>query len=131
MLLYNQMVHWRNQRGNFKNLDTNENENTVSQELWGTVPAVMQQDQQHLCSARMQVQTLAQHNVLKDPALLLLWQRSQLQLIPGLGTPCAAGQPKKKTKNKKQNKKKTQNLWGTAKVVLRRKFTAIQAYLQK
>ena len=44
------------------------------------VPAVAQQEGQCPCSARMQVQSPAQHSGLKDPALPQLLHRSQLQL---------------------------------------------------
>ena len=44
------------------------------------VPTVTQRDQQHLCSARTQVQSLAQHSGLKDPVLLQLWCRLKLWL---------------------------------------------------
>ena len=43
-------------------------------------PAVVQQDLWCLCSARTQVQYLLQHRRFKDPVLLQLWCRSQLQL---------------------------------------------------
>ena len=35
------MGHWRNQRGNKKYLETNENENTMIQKLWNTANAVL------------------------------------------------------------------------------------------
>ena len=59
------------------------------------VPAVAQQDQRHLCSARMQVQSLVLYGGLKDLALPQLWRMSQLHLglSPGPGIPYAAGQP--------------------------------------
>ena len=46
------------------------------------VPAVAQWDRQYLCSAKMQVQSQAQHSMLKDPTLLQLQCRWQLQLRP-------------------------------------------------
>ena len=33
--------HWRNQRGNQKNLETNDNENTTTQNLWDAAKAVL------------------------------------------------------------------------------------------
>ena len=36
-----QMDHWRNQRGNQKYLETNENENTTIQNLWDEAKAVL------------------------------------------------------------------------------------------
>ena len=44
------------------------------------IPAVAQWDRWRLYSARTKVQSLAQHSVLKDPALPQLLCRSQLQL---------------------------------------------------
>ena len=44
------------------------------------VPTVRAQDQQHLCSVRIQVWSPAWHNRLKDPVLPQLWHRSQLRL---------------------------------------------------
>ena len=35
------MGHWRNQKGNKKYLETNENENTMIQKLWNTANAVL------------------------------------------------------------------------------------------
>ena len=55
---------------------------------------VVQQDQWHLCSSRMHVQSLAQHHELKNPA----WRVDHncgLNLIPGPGTQYATGQPKR------------------------------------
>ena len=57
--------------------------------------AVVQQDQRHLWSVGMQLQSPAQW--VKDPVLPQLC-RSQFQLIPGLGTPCAMGWPEKEKK---------------------------------
>ena len=63
-----------------------------------------QGDGRSLCSTRMQVQSFAQHSELKEPVLLQL----QWNLVPGLGTPYAMGQPKmKKKKKKKKAKNKT------------------------
>ena len=50
----------------------------------------VQQDQQHLCSNRTKVQSLAQHSGLKDSALLQLWSYGishswDLDQIPGPG----------------------------------------------
>ena len=63
-------------------------------------------DEQHLGSARMQVQSLAQW--VKDPVLLQLRLgcKCSLDLIPGQGTPYAVGQPKKKNKNSTDDMKK-------------------------
>ena len=57
-------------------------------------PAVSQQDQWHLGSAGMQVQSLAQCNGVRDLALLLLWLRFNCSsdLVPL----CATGQSKMK-----------------------------------
>ena len=44
------------------------------------VPTVVQWDWQHLCSIGMQVGSLARYSGLKDPLLLQLQHRSQLQL---------------------------------------------------
>ena len=44
------------------------------------VPAVVQMDRQHLCSARTRVRCLAWHSGLKELVLLQLWHRLQLQL---------------------------------------------------
>ena len=44
------------------------------------VPTVVRGDQWHLCKARMQVGSLAQHSGLKEPAMPQLWYRSQLWL---------------------------------------------------
>ena len=44
------------------------------------VPTVAQWDQQHLCSARTQVRSLAGHSKLKGPVLPQLWHRLQLWL---------------------------------------------------
>ena len=41
---------------------------------------MVQQYQQCLCNTRMQVQSLAWHSGLKDPAFQQLWHRSQLWL---------------------------------------------------
>ena len=59
---------------------------------------MVQQDQQHLYSTRMQVQSPTQHSGVKDQALPHLWQRLQLWLRSylWLGTPYASGQPKNK-----------------------------------
>ena len=35
------MDHWRNQRGNKKYLETNDNENTIIQKLWDAAKAVL------------------------------------------------------------------------------------------
>ena len=35
------MDHWRNQRGNKKYLETNDNENTIIQNLWDAAKAVL------------------------------------------------------------------------------------------
>ena len=40
------------------------------------LPAAAEQDQQHLCSARAQVQSLAWHSGLEDPALPQLQGKS-------------------------------------------------------
>ena len=55
-------------------------------------------DEQCLCSTRMQVQSPAGHSEFKDLALpqLQLDHNCGLDLIPGLETPHASGQPKKK-----------------------------------
>lgn len=58
------------------------------------VPTVVQWDQWHLCNARMQVQS--GHQGLKNLVLLSCGS----DLILGLGTPYAVGQPKKKKKKK-------------------------------
>ena len=68
------------------------------------VPAGVQGDQQHLCSAGTQVQSLVQHGGLR------IWpccsygvgHHSGLDLIPGLGIPYAVEQPKKEKKKKKK-----------------------------
>ena len=56
-----------------------------------------QWDWQHLCNAKTQVQSLAQHGGLKDPTCPSCGVGCScgLDLIPGLGTPYAVGQPKK------------------------------------
>ena len=71
------------------------------------VPAVAQQDWQHLSSARTQAQSPAWHSGLKNP--LHLWHigcNCSLDLIPGPGAPYAQGDQKRKRKKetKKQNK---------------------------
>ena len=68
-------------------------------------PTVAKWDRQHLCSTRMQVESLAWHSGLKDLVLPQLC-RSQLDshLIPGPGNPYATGWPKKKGKKKKKDK---------------------------
>ena len=73
--------------------------------LWDQWDPTM--DQWHLCNARVQVQSLAQHSGLKDPVLLQLRRRLQLwlDLIPGLGTLCAAG------RQNNNNKKSTKTLY--------------------
>ena len=65
-----------------------------------------QWDQQHLCSSRTQVQSLAQHHGLKDPALLQLWPRSQLWLRsdPWPGNSICHGVVIKEKKNKRYQK---------------------------
>ena len=62
-----------------------------------------QWDWKLLCSARMQVQSLARPGGLKDPALPQLQCRSNCgsDLIPGLGTPYLQDGQKKKRKKKK------------------------------
>ena len=57
-------------------------------------------DQWHLGSAGTQVQSLAWHSGFQDPALPQrgLGHNCGLDLIPGLGTPFATGQPQKKKK---------------------------------
>ena len=49
-----------------------------SNKEWYRVPTVVQWNQQHLCSARMQVQSPAQNSGLKDLVLLQLQYRLQL-----------------------------------------------------
>ena len=63
------------------------------------VPTVASQDQQHLCSARTQVQSLAgpQHSGLKDPALLQLRLRSDPLARNSIC--CRAAKKKKKKRN--------------------------------
>ena len=60
------------------------------------IPTVVQ-DQQYVCSARMQVPSPDWHCGLKDPVLLQQQCRLQLgsDLIPALETPYAMGQPKR------------------------------------
>ena len=69
------------------------------------VPTVAQQDRWHLGRAGMRVRSPAQHRGLK-----ILHCRScslgcncGLNLIPGLGTPCAERRPKKEEKEKELN----------------------------
>ena len=66
------------------------------------VPAGAQQDWQHLCCAKMQVQFPVWHSGLKDPALLQL--QYKLQLAQELHIP--QGSQKWKEKKKKKKKKK-------------------------
>ena len=65
---------------------------------------MVQWDQQCLCSAWMRVQFPAQHSGLKDLVLPQLQCRLQLGLRsnPGLGTPYAAGWPKKIGRERKK-----------------------------
>ena len=63
------------------------------------IPAMAQQDQWHLCSARMQVQAPAWQSGLRIP------NYCGLDLIPGPGTPYAEGWPKMKKKKKKEKEK--------------------------
>ena len=83
------------------------------------VPAVVQWVKNTTAVAQVtvwsQVQSLTQRNRLKDPTLLQLWQRSQLQLrfSPLSGNfhmPCMWPlKKKKKNKKKKNNLKKLEN----------------------
>ena len=60
------------------------------------VPTVAQQNQQHLCSAWMQVPSLDQHSGLRIWCCCSydLSHNCGLDLIPGLGNVYATGQPK-------------------------------------
>ena len=68
------------------------------------VPTVVQWDQWHLCSTRMQVQSLAWHSGLKDPALSQLQYRWQLKLRsdpwPGNSMPQGSQKRRKEKKRK-------------------------------
>ena len=68
------------------------------------VPAMAQQEAWCLCCTRMRVWSLAQYSGLEDLVLLhyIVGHNCGLDLIPGPGTPCASGQPKKKEKQKKK-----------------------------
>ena len=67
----------------------------------------MQWDRQCLCSTRMQVQSLARHSRLKDPAWPQPWHRMQLWLGPDPwpGNSICHGQPKKKQKTLSQTRR--------------------------
>ena len=67
------------------------------------VPAVAQWDRWHLCSARTQVQSPAQHSSLRilHCHSCGVGCRCSWDLICGLGTPSSLGQPKKKKRKKK------------------------------
>ena len=81
------------------------------------VPTVASQDQQHLCSARTQVQSLAgpQHSGLKDPALLQLRLRSD----PLARNSICCRAAKKKEKEKKHHQIVNDNyFWVMAPLVI-------------
>ena len=65
------------------------------------VPTVAQGDWWRLCSTGMLVRSLTQHSGLR------IWccHSCGSDMIPGPGTPCAAGWPKKKKKMKKKKQK--------------------------
>ena len=73
--------------------------------LFFSVPAVAQWDWWPLGSTRTQVLLLAQHSGLRIRRCHScgLGCNHGLDLIPGLGTPCAAGQSNKKKENKNKN----------------------------
>ena len=74
-----------------------------SEVLLAEVPSVVQQDWWPLGRAGMQVHSPAWHSGLSFQSFHScgLGQDRGLNLIPGLGTPCAMGWPKKKKKKKK------------------------------
>ena len=61
-------------------------------------------DWQHLCSMETQVWSLAQHSGLRiwHCCSCSVGHSCSSDLIPGLGTPCAMGWPKKKEKKKRE-----------------------------
>ena len=65
------------------------------------IPALMQQDQQHLGSKGMQVRPSAHHRGLKSQhcCSCSIGHKCGSDLIPGLGIPLAAGWPQKKNNN--------------------------------
>ena len=79
----------------------------------GGVPAVVQQDVWHLRSAGTMVQSPAQHRRLR----ILHCHSCGLgcncgsDLIPGMETPYAAGQPKKEKEKKMERKERTRFYW--------------------
>ena len=76
---------------------------------------MVQQDQWHVYSTRMQVRSPARNSGLKDPMSLPLWHRLQLRLRsdPRPGNSICQGAAKNGKKQKKKEKKK-EFLWDSA-----------------
>lgn len=93
--------------------------NSFVKEILGVL-AVALQGRRHLCSAKMQVGSLAGHRGLKDPVLQQLWSRSQLRLRSdhGPGNSISVGQHPP-TPSKKRRKKKKEILSPTTEFLLR------------
>ena len=66
------------------------------------VPAVVQQDRQHLCSTSCRFNPQSS-TVVKGSCVVSIGCNCSLDMIPGLGAPYAGGQPKKKQKTKPKN----------------------------
>ena len=82
-------------------------------------PTVVQWDQRCLGSTGMQVRSLAWHSGLRIQCCHScgLGQDLSLDLIPGLGTPYAAGVTKKRKKKKERKKKENKQAEGMKRII--------------
>ena len=100
------------------------------------IPTEAQRDQLHLCSTRTQVQSLAQHSGLRNPAVAQVTTGLRSDPWPGNSIYCRVTKKKKKKKERKKRKRikkvwdEWQNFWSWSEKMVHKNEFGVLRYEQ-